>query len=65
MYGPSHVGCPQAAGRPAAQPLVWALVRDVPLSPPDTDVHRSPSNRGPYLDVRAQPHRSSPRRCHS
>ena len=53
--GPSRVGCPQAAGRCRGQPIVWSLVRDAPPPPPGAGVHRSPTNRGPYLDVRAQP----------
>lgn len=64
--GPSQVGYPQAAGRRPAQPIVWALVRDTPPPPHGAGVHRSPPNRGPYLDVRAQPHGSPSRqRCHT
>lgn len=37
-----------------------------PAAPHGAGVHRSPPNRGPYLDVRAQPHGSPSRpRCHT
>ena len=58
--GPSRAGLSTGGAAAVRDPAVsvGASSEHVAASPRGTGVHRSPPNRGPYLDVRAQPHGS-------